>query len=140
MLFTELGSSLAESAHRTLKSFDLYINVTEHHHAPLCGLPNELRRLSGNNVLEELDICVLVYRDEACRTDSDDWSDLDAVLTAQDAFPMLRSVILELVWESRHRDMGQVKKLLRKLTQDRFPRLLESATIEFEFQEKHKFI
>ncbi|KJA19688.1 hypothetical protein HYPSUDRAFT_167981 [Hypholoma sublateritium FD-334 SS-4] len=138
LLLTELGSSLAENAYRTLKSFELYLNVAGRHHAPLCGLPHELRQISGNNVLEELDVTVQVDTDEPCRTESDDWSDLDALLTVQGAFPMLRLVIVELVWHSRRRNKEQTKELLHKLTQDRFPRLLKSSTIQFEFYEEQK--
>ena len=96
-----------------------------------------LRRLSENNVLEKLKVIVLVETDEPCRTDSDDWPDFDAVLTAQGAFPMLRKVSVDLIWTSFDRSEQEVEELLGNLTQDHFPRLLESPTIWFQFNEEH---
>ena len=107
------------------------------HRDPLCGLPLMLRRLSENNVLEKLKVIVLVETDEPCRTDSDDWPDFDAVLTAQGAFPMLRKVSVDLIWTSFDRSEQEVEELLGNLTQDHFPRLLESPTIWFQFNEEH---
>ncbi|KJA14244.1 hypothetical protein HYPSUDRAFT_72683 [Hypholoma sublateritium FD-334 SS-4] len=135
-----LGSSLATNAYQTLKSVILYLNVDREHFDPLCGLTLALRQLSGHNVLEELDVSVLVETDEPCRTDSDDWSDLDTVLTDQSAFRMLRRVTVKLLWYSYQRDEVQVADLLHKLTADRFPRLLESSAVQFVFNEEHTYI
>lgn len=140
LLLTGLGSSLVVNAYHTLKAVELYLNVTEGHYTPLCGLPLELRQLSGNNVIEELDVSILVETDEQCRTDLDDWSDLDDLLTVEGAFPMLRRVTIELAWYSSDRDEGQIKALLHRLTQDRFSRLLESSAVQFEFYEDHDYL
>lgn len=109
------------------------------HLNPLCGLPLELRQLSGNNVLEKLKITVTVGADEPCRTDSDDWSDLDAVLTDQGAFPKLREVAVVLAWNSWDRDEEEVEELFDRLNKTHFPRL-ESSAIRFQFDEEHDYI
>ena len=114
--------------------------MLEEHLNPLCGLPLELLQLSGNNVLERLKVIVTVGADEPCRTDSDDWSNLDAVLTDQGAFPKLREVAVDLVWTSCDRNEEEVNELLDNLTRDHFPRLLESSAIRFQFDEEHYYI
>ncbi|KJA14245.1 hypothetical protein HYPSUDRAFT_208872 [Hypholoma sublateritium FD-334 SS-4] len=135
-----LGSSLAINAYQTLKSVKLSLLVDGDHHDPLYGLPLELQQLSGNNVLEELKVDVLVSVDKPCPTDSDDWSDLDAVLTKQGAFPMLRRVTLNLLWSSCDRDEEEVEALLDSLTRDRFPRLLQNSAIHFLFNAEHDYL
>ena len=57
---TGLGASLAINAYRTLKLPALGITVRRSNY-PLCGLPGELRFITGNNILEELelDVCGL---------------------------------------------------------------------------------
>ena len=99
-----------------------------------------LRQFSGNNVLEKLKVTVTVEADEPCRTDSDDWPSLDAVLTDQGAFPMLRKVAVSLSWTSFDRNRGEIIELLGNLTQDDFPCLLESPTIRFQFNEDHHYV
>ncbi|KJA16814.1 hypothetical protein HYPSUDRAFT_206721 [Hypholoma sublateritium FD-334 SS-4] len=140
LLLAGLGSSLAAKAYRTLKSVKLHLAVGQAHYSPLCGLTLELRQLSGNNVLEELDISVLVGADEPCRTEADDWSDLDALLTVQGAFPMLHRVTVKLSWFSDAREEEQIQALFHRLTQDRFPQLLKSSAVQFEFYEEHDSI
>ena len=135
-----LGLVLFENAYRTLNSIQLKFIVFEYHSNPLCGLPLELRQIAGINVLEELYIFVLVWADEPCRTDSDDWSDLDVVLTYPGAFPMLRQVAVNLFWYSYERDEEEVEHLLNKLTEDRFPRLLERSAVQFKFREQHEYV
>ena len=83
---------------------------------------------------------MLVWADEPCRTDSDDWSDLDVVLTYPGAFPMLRQVAVNLFWYSYERDEEEVEHLLNKLTEDRFPRLLERSAVQFKFREQHEYV
>ena len=56
---------------------------------PLCGLNRELRFISGNNILEELKLYLVVQDDAPCRTESKDWSAFDSVPTESGAFPKL---------------------------------------------------
>ncbi|KJA14249.1 hypothetical protein HYPSUDRAFT_49339 [Hypholoma sublateritium FD-334 SS-4] len=137
-----LGASLLENAYRTLNTIRLKLTVSadEHYDNPLCGLVSELRQLSGDNVLEELKVVVLVEADDTCDTSSRDWSDLDNVLTHQDAFPMLRRVAIDLKWYSHDRDEDEVEYLLNKLTRDKFPRLVASSTVRFKFHERHDYV
>lgn len=136
-----LGSSLAVNAYQTLRSLTLSLDVDDEHYDPLCGLTLELQHFSGNNVLEELVVSVYVGLDRRCHTDSDDWSDLDVVLTHQGAFPMLHRVTVKLFWCSNYRQEWEVEdKCLRRVTQDQFPRLLKSPAVEFVFREEHEYL
>ena len=59
---TGLGASLAKYTYRTLKFLDLYITVVGDDHDPLCGLNRELRFITGNNIIEELELYVVVQQ------------------------------------------------------------------------------
>jgi hypothetical protein len=101
-----LGASLAINAYRTLKSLELSITVrVGDDYDPLCGLSRELRFIAGNNILEELELDVVVQADASCRTDSEDWSAFDSVLTESGAFPMLHRVfgrnLVVFIWHGR---------------------------------------
>ena len=126
-----LGANLAKYSYRTLKFLELYVTVVGDDHDPLCGLNGELRHIAGNNVLEELEPNVVVQQDVPCRTESDDWSAFDSVLTEPGAFPMLHRVLVEFWWNSARRDQSAVGTLFESLKEDRFPRLVESKVVKF---------
>ncbi len=64
------------------------------------GLDHALQDMAGNNVLEELELCIrpCPYDGEGCM-DSGDLENLDRVLTEHGAFPKLRRVSFELNWQ-----------------------------------------
>ncbi|KAF8971145.1 hypothetical protein BDZ97DRAFT_1651420 [Flammula alnicola] len=135
-----LGASLAANAHRTLRSAIFSYMVYGDHYDPLCGLSRELRMIAGNNVLEELQLRVGVQTDYTCRTESEEWSAFDAVITESGAFPMLGRVSVEIVWLSFYRDEDEAEDVLDSLDEDRFPRLLESTALEFTFSADHLYV
>ncbi|KIM37828.1 hypothetical protein M413DRAFT_30735 [Hebeloma cylindrosporum] len=98
VVLTGLGPSLAINAYRTLKFLELSIVRARDDYDPLCGLSHELTFISGINVLEKIVLDVVVQPETFCRTDSDDWSALDLVLTESGAFPMLHRVSVEIWW------------------------------------------
>ena len=55
-----LGASLAINSYRTLKFLNLSIIVEGDDCNPLCGLSSELRFITGNNILDELKLFVMV--------------------------------------------------------------------------------
>ena len=122
-----LGASLAKNSYRTLKFLELTTTVVEGDHDPLCGLCPELRFIAGNNVLEELELKISVKEDASCRTKDEDWSAFDSVLTESGAFPMLHRVLVEILWYTEQ-DI-----VLESLKEDKFPRLVESEVVEFNF-------
>jgi len=126
---TGLGGCLAMNAYRTLKVLDLNILVLGDYYDPLCGLCRELGFIAGNNILEGLILC-LVVREVACQTESEDWSAFDSLLTESGAFPILHRVSIKIKWNSRGRDRDA---LLESLKEDKFPRLVESKAVEFNF-------
>ena len=127
---TGLGASLAINAYRTLKSLEITVTVVGDDHDPLCGLNRELRFIAGNNILEELDLDVALQQDVSCRIESEDWSTFDSVLTESDAFPMLRRVSVGIWWYQVFRDLSEQ---VEGLKEDKFPRLVESKAVEFNF-------
>ena len=128
------GESLATNAYRTLKALTIYITVIGDDYDPLCGLGYELRFIAENNVLETLRLDVIVEAETPCRSDSEDWSDFDSVLTESGAFPRLLQVTVEIWWYSNGRDEDDLDEvLMESLKEHKFPRLMESKTMEFKF-------
>ena len=125
-----LGASLAINAYRTLKLLQVRVIVVGDDYDPLCGLNRELRVIAGNNILEELDLDVVVKADIPCRTDSKDWHTFDSVLNEPGAFPVLRRVSVKFLWYTTDvLDQDRVESV----KEDKFPRLVESKTVEFTF-------
>ena len=133
-----LGASLAKYTYRTLRFLELHVIVVGDDHDPLCGLNCELRHIAGNNVLEDLELNVVVQVDAPCRTESEDWSAFDSVVTESGAFPMLHRVLVEIWWHSSCRDPSSVDAFLDSLKEDRFPRLVESKAVKFNFCAKYR--
>ena len=126
---TGLGANLAVNAYRTLKVLQVGITVVGDDHDPLCGLNRELRFIAGNNILEELELDVMLQQDVSCRTDTEDWSAFDSVLTESGAFPMLHQVSVRFWWYSVFRDLSEQ---IESLNENKFPRLVESKAVEFD--------
>jgi hypothetical protein len=99
---------------------------------PLCGLSRELRFIAGNNILKELELDVMV-KGGSCRTDSEDWSAFDSVLTESGAFPMLHRVSVKIGWCIAHWELSRHEAILESLKEDKFPRLKESKAVKFNF-------
>ena len=128
-----MAASLAVNAYRTLKILEITVIVVGDDHDPLCGLGRELRFIAGNNILEELSLDVMVQDDASCRTESEDWSAFDSELTRSGAFPMLHRVTFEIWWYSAWRDEVSQDRVVQSLKEDKFPRLVESKAVEFNF-------
>lgn len=135
-----LGSSLVANAYRTLNSLTFKVTVPPGYDDPLYGFIPELQQIAGNNVLEELHIVVLVGAEDPYIAELDDWPDLDVALTRQGAFPMLRRVAINLVWYTHDLDEDEIEDLLNKLTEDQFPHLVKSPTVQFKFYEQHDYV
>ena len=133
MRLAGLGVSLAINAYRTLKLLSLSVIVIGDNYDPLCGLNHELKYIAGNNILEELELDVVVQVGVSHLTESEDWSAFDSVLTESDAFPMLHQVSVEIWWYSTRRDLSEQDPMLESLKEDRFPRLVESKAVQFNF-------
>ena len=124
-----LGATLAINAYRTLKVLKLRIAVVGDYD-PLCGLNRELKVIAGNNILEKLELDMVVNTDVSCRTDSEVWHTFDSVLTKSGAFPALRRVSVKFWWYTTDvLDQDRVESV----KEDKFPRLVESKTVEFTF-------
>ena len=127
-----LGASLAMNAYRTLKILEIGVTVVGDDHDPLCGLNRELRFIAGNNILEQLKLSVVVLDYASCRADSEDWSAFASVLTESGAFPMLRRVLVEVLWNYIYGD-EDYDHVLESFKEDKFPQLDESKAVEFNF-------
>jgi hypothetical protein len=125
-----LGASLAISnAHRTLKLLVLSTAVRDDCN-PLCGLGRELRFIAGNNILEELKLDLLVNAVDSCRTESEDWSTFDSVMTESGSFPMLHRVSVQISFDVA---VDHEEGIWKSFKEDKFSRLAESKAVEFNF-------
>jgi hypothetical protein len=129
--FAGLGASLATNVHQTLKFLALSITVRDIYY-PLCGLGRELRFIAGNNILEELELDMVVDA-VFIRTESEDWSAFDSVLTESGAFPMLHRVSISAKIWPEDLDEEHDWWCLESLMEDKFPRLAESKAVKFNF-------
>lgn len=141
---TGLGSSLAANPHPklrsvTLKLYCIYPGQIETH---LSDLNLELRQLSGNNVIEVLEVTATGALEILWSPDAKDWAaNFDQLVSDSGAFPALRQVVIGLwcdlpiehlrkpniVDEQRYKDYPW------RMTEAWFPRLLESTAVRFEF-------
>ena len=138
VLLTGLGASLAINAYRTLTSLEIGIYVVRDDYDPLCGLSHELGFIAGINIIEELYLDVLVRVGTRWRTE--DLSAFDSVLTEPGAFPILRRVSVKIWWyleckpeDQEDRDDVDAMFKLESSKEDKFPRLVESKAVEFNF-------
>ena len=133
-----LGACLAINAYRTLKSLYFDITVEEDDFDPLCDLSRELRFIAGKNILEMLELELFVrleiedIEDNASfQTVSEEWSAFDSILTESGAFPMLHQVSVAIWWETM--DLDEMNLFMETLKKDKFPRLVKSKAVEFNF-------
>jgi hypothetical protein len=78
--------------------------------------------------------------DASCRTDSEDWSAFDSVLTESGAFLVLHRVFVEIWWYSYGMDDVEENSVLESLKQVKFPRLVESKAVEFNFSAEIHYV
>ncbi|KDR68825.1 hypothetical protein GALMADRAFT_256698 [Galerina marginata CBS 339.88] len=131
--------SLNTNSLSRLKSAVFEFVIHGNYHDPLCGICDELRKLASKNVLENIEVSVQVQIDSRCRTNSEDWSDLDALLTGP-GFPKLRRVKLEFFVFSFQRSQREVQDLLNSMPRERFRKLSESTTIAFEYSAENEYV
>ena len=127
-----VGSSLRANTRQTLKTIVLHSEVDYMNIRPLRGLDHALQDIAGNNVLEELQVIMFVESSDGCFVDSDDFPNLDTILTEAGAFPKLRRVAVGVEWDPITKtysspDFGPPDQLER----DQFPQLCGSPTIKF---------
>ena len=132
-----LGASLAINAYRTLKLLKLDFAVGGDSYDPLCSLSCELRFIAGRNILEMLELSVLVEDDASFQVMADNPSAFDSVLTESGAFPMLHRVSVEIWWYPKCMDLDSRTVAMGGLREDKFPRLVESKAVEFNFSIFH---
>ena len=113
----------------------------------LRGLDYALQDMAGNNVLEELELCIksCPYNGEGCM-DSGDLEKLDRVLTEHGAFPKLRRVSIELKWQIYLESDGYWSDddfdyviPLDRVTRELFPRLYGDLAFGFSFHQGKEF-
>ena len=131
-----LGASLAINAYRTIKSLEFGVTVLEDDHDLWCGFNRELKFIAGNNILEKLRLYLEIEDETAFKTESEDWSTLDSVLTESRAFPMLHQVSVEISWWSESMDISEREAMLESLKKDKFSRLMKSKAVKFDFSAK----
>jgi len=114
---------------RALEIAYLSFSVHKDHDGSLGGIPSELAKLAGDNVLE----CLKINVDIWARIDSsgDEWGMLDALLTGS-GWPALKSVVLKIHLCIREFRNDNLIESFRQL-KTRFPRLSASKSVDFKF-------
>jgi hypothetical protein len=131
LTFVGFGDMIAPHI-RALKIAILSISVSKSRHDPLGGLPGELAKMAGENVLECLRINVDVRGRNA--TSETEWGMLDTLLTSS-GWPALKAVFLKLRLfnHDRYQD-GFLIESFRQLKTAQFPRLSASKSVDFKFR------
>ena len=114
---------------RTLKHIVVNIYV-DGGNDPLFGIHSEFENMSGENVIETVDIGI-IFRTLAQRGDMYNWSRLDEVLTTPGWFSLKR-VSLALDISRFFNTNNELEVALRKLYETQFPRLSSSDTVLFD--------
>ena len=131
-----LGASLAISAYPTLELLELRTIVKIDDYDRLGGLSRELKFIAGNNILKELELCLVIRDpiwDYESPLESKDCSAFDSVLTESGAFPMLHRVSVDIYWRPAPNDVSYLDAMLESLKKDNFPRLVKSKAVKFDF-------
>ena len=124
--------------HPTLRSVKFHFLVYPDFDYPTRGLNHELEKISGNNVLEKLEVTIttMTYFFGFGHAKVTDWVDLDRVLTSPGAFPMLRGVVFERKLYSTSRcPRDNTESFENNLTEESFPQLLAHTAVDFVFRE-----
>ena len=133
-----LGESLAINAYRTLESLKLNIPIRRDSYEPLCGLSCELRFIARKNILESLELFMMVEDDASFQILAEEPSAFDSMLSESGAFPVLHRVSVAISWYSESMDLGGMKVAMESLRKDKFPRLIESKAVKFNFDSNLK--
>ncbi len=135
-----LGPILAANASSTLKSIYLESDVGHQNDTAWWDLDRALLDMAGNNVLEELELCIkLSVYNKGCMK-SRNFENLDRVLTEHGAFPKLRRVSFKVMWQFYMEPGGywsdvEIEYLIRldRVKRELFPRLSGDLAFGFSF-------
>jgi len=129
LTFVGLGDMITPHI-RALKIVDLSTSVNNNRIDPLGGLPGELAKMAGENVLERLSITV-DFRERNDKSGAE-WGMLDTVLTSS-GWPALKAVFLTIRLYKRNGSDALIGPF-RKLKKAQFPRLSASKSVDFRFR------
>lgn len=113
---------------QALKIARLSIYVRDNDDDPLGGLPSELAKIAGENVLERLEILVEIRGGNDMNGSK--WGILDTVLTSS-GWPALKAVFLKIRLFNGSDGLVQSFKQLKEV---QFPRLSASKSVDFNFR------
>ena len=105
---------------------DIYIeySIDNEEDGPFLGLCHELEKMSGQNVVESIELKIWVYTGYDCTR----WGELDDVLMgSQEGWPSLRTVSLSL---TVIKSFAGSDKAIRELS---MTKLTESKRVQFDF-------
>ena len=90
--------------------------------------------MSGDNVLEEIELHFNVETDQLCNTEVERWAQLDDVCSRHGAYPYLRCVQISVATFSCERDYTVLHSVLRDdIGTDGFRQLRSNDRVEFSF-------
>ena len=115
---------------RALKIARLAISVDEDHDDPLGGIPSELAKLAGDNVIKYLIIDVDIWA--SINGSGNEWGMLDAVLTGS-GWPALKAVFLKIRVCPAVFEDDNLPESFSQLKETQFPRLSASKSVDFAF-------
>lgn len=127
-----LGASLSAWNVGALKELNLSLEVIPDYD-PLYDLVRELGMIAGMNIIKEVCLEVNFYTNMRPRGSTSIWSALDTLLTRPGSFPMLNVVTVKILWDRAYWNPEPETSFLGPLTEETFPRLLDSKVMEFAF-------
>lgn len=131
LTFVGFGDMIAPHI-RALKIATLSMSVDDDHDDPLGGLPGELTKIAGENVIERLTINVDIWQSKNCG--GDERGMLDPVLTSS-GWPALKAVSLKIsLYNYDESENDGLVEAFRQLKKTRFPRLSASKNVDFKFR------
>lgn len=107
--------------------------IEEPEYDPYASFTEELEKIAGKNVIEELNIHISVSTNCICTTDPAMWSRLDEVLSQPGGFPFLWRVEFKIVLLRLSRDYTELRADLENIGVECFPWLWENEDIDFSY-------
>jgi len=131
--FGNIARNISPSSRQRLKQITMVAEL-QARDDPYKHFAHELEQMSGDNVLEEIELCLNIETHDECNTEVERWAQLDNVCSQHGAYPYLRRVQISVTTFSCGRDYTDLHSILRDdIGINGFRQLRNNKRIEFSF-------
>lgn len=128
-----IARNINPSSRRRLKKISLVAEL-EAQDDPYKHFAHELEQMSGDNVLEEIELQLNIETNDVCSTEVERWAQLDKICSQHGAYPHLRRVQISVTTFSCGRDYTVLHSTLRDdIGMNGFRQLKSNKRVEFFF-------